>query len=676
MSNSAVDSVTITATEVTAPPPWALLERRLISLMEQAAAQFMEKYVSPGGKLFFVHDVDDEYESIQNWGSFYAIGGDEQVLEWGRQRWEATTRYYDERFADEPGPRHPMFMPQLRNEFWNLTIPYNSDWYHMGEGCQAFYGFGLADPTVSENVRRARRFAELYLGDDPETPNYDRAHKIIRSPYHGGAGPLLHAKSDVAVSQSGGGTTDYIDWIRAWLQPGSVGDYSHRLASQPGRNTLYVSTLYPVVKDLTDDWHLDPNRREEIVKLFDEMVLSGDVPMNLGAAALVTNAYLYTGEQRYKDWVLEYVGAWLERTRQNGGIVPDNIGLTGKIGERREGLWWGGLRGWNCGWGARYILEGTTIGAQCAHLLSGDSEYLELSRSVFRFLRDNAIEGEGGQLMFPDRYGPEGWISYQPASTRIHNMAHLYHASMSAEDHDLIAAVRDGDVERDWNQSGGPGGDRGGGGAEYGRFQYYAGHYPKWPEDTLRHEIEHVENTIAMMGEDDRDFDTILFDNRWPPDPADPDERDGNGEQANPIVMKGLTQVAMGAPPTYYYGGLLRATLRYFDQDRGRPGLPLDVAAHVGELKDDGASVQLVNTGCRATRKVIVQAGAFGEHSFTEASYSDSAGEKTVPLGGRHVVVELPPSTSIRLRLGLKRFDNDPSYAFPWHGRKVPALLQ
>ena len=45
------DTVRIKATEVMAPPPWALLERRLISLMERAAEQFMEKYVSPGGKL-------------------------------------------------------------------------------------------------------------------------------------------------------------------------------------------------------------------------------------------------------------------------------------------------------------------------------------------------------------------------------------------------------------------------------------------------------------------------------------------------------------------------------------------------------------------------------------------------------------------------------------------------
>jgi hypothetical protein len=274
--------------------------------------------------------------------------------------------------------------------------------------------------------------------------------------------------------------------------------------------------------------------------------------------------------------------------------------------------------------------------------------------------------------MFPDRYGKEGWMEYKPASIRIHNLAHLYHASMSTEDHDLIAEIRDGDVDRDWDQAGEPGGDRGGGGSEYGRFQYYSGHYPQWPEDTLRQEIEYVRKTIEQMREDDRDFETILSDNRWPPMPADPNARDGNGEHANPIVMKGLTQVAMGGPPTYYYGGLLRATLRYFDQDRGRPGLPLDVAAHVDELKVDLTSVQLVNLSQNNTRKLIVQAGAFGEHTFTAVRYFDGADEKMIPLDSPYVAVELPPSTSISLKLGLRRFDNNPSYAFPWHGETVP----
>ena len=40
----------------------------------------------------------------------------------------------------------------------------------------------------------------------------------------------------------------------------------------------------------------------------------------------------------------------------------------------------------------------------------------------------------------------------------------------------------------------------------------------------------------------------------------------------------------------------------------------------------------------------------------------------------RYVAGELPPSTSIRLDLGLQRFANDGTYAFPWHGGQVPIL--
>ena len=44
-----------------------------------------------------------------------------------------------------------------------------------------------------------------------------------------------------------------------------------------------------------------------------------------------------------------------------------------------------------------------------------------------------------------------------------------------------------------------------------------------------------------------------------------------------------------------YTGGLLRATVRYFDADRTRPGLPPDVAALVDKLEADSAGIQLVN---------------------------------------------------------------------------------
>ena len=45
------------------------------------------------------------------------------------------------------------------------------------------------------------------------------------------------------------------------------------------------------------------------------------------------------------------------------------------------------------------------------------------------------------------------------------------------------------------------------------------------------------------------------------------------------VLTKGLTQVTMGTPQATYNGGLMRSTVRYFDKDRGRAGLPPDTAA-------------------------------------------------------------------------------------------------
>jgi len=139
----------------------------------------------------------------------------------------------------------------------------------------------------------------------------------------------------------------------------------------------------------------------------------------------------------------------------------------------------------------------------------------------------------------------------------------------------------------------------------------------------------------------------------------------------------------LGAPQAVYNGGLLRATVRYYDADRRRPGLPQDVAALVDEIKADKVGVQLVNLSRTETRWLIVQAGAFGEHSFTDVKFQDetaegkrgsnvSSSDRSVSVNGKYFTVELPPNASIRVEAGMKRFANQPSYAFPWHGGKVP----
>jgi hypothetical protein len=58
----------------------------------------------------------------------------------------------------------------------------------------------------------------------------------------------------------------------------------------------------------------------------------GDNPLNMASTILGLNAYMLTGEEKYRTWVLDYVGAWKQRTQETGGNIPTNVGLNGKPG--------------------------------------------------------------------------------------------------------------------------------------------------------------------------------------------------------------------------------------------------------------------------------------------------------------------------------------------------------
>ena len=634
--------IQIRATQVSPPPRWALLQRQLIQTMEEAASLMVEQYAEKGGVFYYADCVDDLYEQCYNWGLFYAMGADERVLDLALQQWNATTRFFDDSIVSRV---HPRFIPQIHNEYSTAGEPGGAEWHHLGEGNMAFYDFGVADPTISENVRRARRFAAIHMGEDPEAPNYDPEYKVFRSPIQTSRGPYLKTTVEDVIS---------------WLQGGTGDGY---------RYYGVRASLYPVVEDLEPDWHENPKRRAEIVKLFEEIVLNGDVANSLGATALVTNAYLYSGEDKYKQWVLDYTDAWMERMRRNNGIMPDNVGATGKIGENRRGNWWGGLYGWNSYCGFNILFHSLTIAAECALLLSGDAGYLDLLRSQIKVLLDNAITREDGQLLLATRHTPEGWGYYlwDPSpeggrleAFRLQELAHLYHASMAAEDYALIERIRETDQERDWNEVPSEG-EKNHGATELARFQYYDGENPDWPEKILRAEYENARAALEIIQNEERDAATLIADNFCPP---------------NPVFTKGLTQVMLGAPQSVYNGGLLRATVRYFDVERARPGLPPDVAALVDELASEKAGIQLFNLNTSETRNLIVQAGAFGEHHFTELRFEeegrDRAETKIIPVDSKHFSIQLPPGTNIRLEAGMQRFANRPTYAFPWHGDKIP----
>ena len=262
-------------------------------------------------------------------------------------------------------------------------------------------------------MRRARRFAGFYLGEDPEAPNYDPRHRIVRSAVQrqqGAAGerqlqrrPLQHRAR--------------AHHPRAWLgrhRPRSGG----RTSSCGSRSTA-ASTRWSCREDVT---------------------------VNLGIVPLVATAFLYTGEERCRRWIEEYAGAWIERTRANGGIVPDNVGRSGIVGETRDGEWWGGFYGWTGRFGHQMMSCAVTVAAEAALLVTGDEGYLDLPRMHLDTLIAHAREEEG-RLLVPHKHTSDGWCEFGPAAP--HMPVHLWAASMAAEDRDRLDALRRG-REEEW----------------------------------------------------------------------------------------------------------------------------------------------------------------------------------------------------------------------------------
>jgi hypothetical protein len=273
-----------------APPGWAVLERRLIDVLSEAAVQYVARYTRSGGTLIWktsgAASLDDLPESFYNIPLLYALGGDERLREISFREWNATARQLTDDFH------------VLHNEFGK-----HGDWFHIGEGTQFFYLLALVDPTDHETVARARRFAGLYMNEEPEAPNYDARRKLIRSPHTGSLGPEFGEPEKAAP----------YGWSKG------MATYGLPLEDLPGIATM---------EDLKD-----PEKARRMGRAMAERMERGDVPIDLAATSLMANAYLFTGEQKYADWVKEYVETWLERTRQNGGITPDNVGLDGIAGE-------------------------------------------------------------------------------------------------------------------------------------------------------------------------------------------------------------------------------------------------------------------------------------------------------------------------------------------------------
>jgi hypothetical protein len=623
------------------PPGWALAERELFDLLDHAWRRFASEFTGPDGRLNYRHalssrdGVDDFYETFFNWPQLYLLGGADDLLAESERHWEGVTAQLAE-------------LGMLKDEYER-----GYDWFHQGESNLLLCFLCMAAPA--RWMPRAVRFAELYV--DPANGNYDPVTHIIRRAHNG---------------------------------------------SDPSRTGLFDGPNYPWLPQeacsygfpldwLVPDGAPEPERAKD-PRLTGEMTARmgpGDTAVNLAVTGLVLNAWILTGQPRYRDWIERYVAAWAERAAANDGIVPDNVGPDGVVGSLLGGRWYGGHYGWSWPHGWYSVGQAATVGALAAATVTGDQSFLDLVRPALDALishgkvmpfteSDSSIpskwypqlgsDAATPTLLVPFRHSDSGWFDYNPMLASV-PMA-LWHYSNSADDLRRLNDLRAG-AGYDWRTVR-PFRSKEEAGHEEPWFAFLAGDNPGYPERILaaaqaqaRHRLGRIR---AYSGTEVQEPDIHLW------------------QQSNPVVTEALVQLTWGGPQVLYNGGLQQARVRYYDADRQRPGLPASVAALVSSIEPHATVIDLVNLDSEQASSVIVQAGAFAEHTIETARYTacpddswlgslydyghgePSVVERRAGVGGPWLTVELPASTRVTLTLDMSMHTRTPSYATPFDG--------
>jgi len=602
VSSPEAAEITMVVQTKMAPPAWAQLERELLREASQACERFAEKFVDQRGYLAHtprwgtLDGPDDAIETFYNWTLLHALGGSDSVLQLYKKAQEGHLKQY--------GELRTKLTELASNGAYHKEFITQSDWFHTGEGWRAFFFLGLSEPNDAKYRERMKRFAGLYMNEDPEAPNYDPVHKVIKSIWNGSKGPMLRK------------ATVY-DWVGDPV-PGKF----HLLHNRAGRSKLLdLDTYYPkMLAHCTE--YLDS---------------VGDNFLNLAATILATNAHMLTGEPKYRNWVVEYVNAWKERAQACGGNVPSNVGLDGKPGGEHNGQWWKGTYGWNFTIydgeieqiaHRNYFTAGTWPGFANALLLTGDQSYV----GVLRRQMDNIYAQkkiENGRVLLPQMYGdprgykhngPPSWYHYTE-NLFTDRLTEIYLWSMDRKDLERVP--------------------------KEGWIGFLEGLKPDYPVEALKAELNSVRRRLEMIRTDATTAETRLADYLL---------------DLNPAATNALVNLTMGG---YFPRGriwTLHSRFRYFDPAARRAGLPPDVGALVEKLAADSATLTLVNTNSAEARTVVVQAGAQGEHQFESASLAG----KTTKIAGPLVTVRLDPGCGARIEFQMSRYRNQPTLAQPW----------
>ena len=567
------------------PPPWAVLERQLLARNVPACGEFFRKYFDDRGYLQCVvrwganDGPDDAFENFNRWPELHALGASDDILRMYTKGHEGLLRQYAEaRTVDVPIARDGMYYKDFIVQ---------SDWMHHGEGLQLFNRMGLSIPADEAYQRRARRFAAFYMGDDAEAPNYDPAHRIIRSMQNGSRGPMLRRATP-------------IDW---------VGD------------PFDVATFTAL--------HGESTFQQFLAHYAEYGDVVGDHFLNLVATTLPLDAYLLENEPKYKEWIVGYMDAWLERMAQNGGVIPSFVDLDGRIGGA-EGKWWKNAYGWgfspvNPVTGRREDrnrIPRALVGFNNALLVTGDQKYVDAWRAMIDAVNSHGRDIDG-RKQYPTMYGADGWYGWRDAPWNV-GALEVWYWSQRPTDRTRLGS-------NPW-------------------VEFLEGRNPRYPLQALQRDLDSITRRAEAFRSDRSTPDRRLADNML---------------DYNPAATDAMVQLMWGALVPGREGGLLNARLRYFDPDRRRAGVPEDVAALVSELSDAWTVVTLVNVNPSRRRTVILQGGGYGEHQILDVSVAGRLTGVDSPL----LRVELDPGCGARLVLRMKRYANAPTVKHPWQRR-------
>jgi hypothetical protein len=436
-------------------PAWAKLERQLLAENVPAIREFYQKYYDDRGYVQCVlrwganDGPDDAFENTTGWPELHALGANEEVLTLFLKSWNGMIRQYsDVKTVDVPAGRDGMYVKEFSAQ---------ADWMHHGEGLRTFNLLGLATPNLPIYQERARRWAGLYMGEDPTAPNYDPKLKLIRSMINGSKGPMLRPATA-------------LDWV------GDPFDPSGFVAGH-GESTFQQFLQH------YEEYH-------DVV---------GDHFINLVATTLPLDAYLLTNEAKYKRWLVDYMDAWIARMRANGGIIPSYVALDGTVGGP-EKKWWGNAYGW--GFSPmnpvtkrrenRNRIPRALIGFNNALLATGDQKYVDAWRAMRDAVNAHARTVDGHQE-YPTMFGAEGPFGWQRQPWNV-GALELWYWSQRPDDRTAVGTNA-------W-------------------LDFLEGKNPGFAEDALRRDLASIPRKLELVRRDTRPPEKRLADNMMDANPA------------------------------------------------------------------------------------------------------------------------------------------------------------